>query len=195
MRHLDGVGASVRVGFVRFPLSGHCGTWLLVWLWLLGCGWVDLAAQTRVDVSEITVEKPSQTKPVTATMKVAEQEVRAGERVEVIVRVRIAGGHYIYSTNEVGGPFSPTVLTLTLPQELERVGELVAPEPSRKGGHFVYTNSVVFRQMVKVRLNTEAKTVSIKGELLCQACTEELCWPPRKTRLETTVSVLPKAKE
>jgi hypothetical protein len=44
-------------------------------------------------------------------------------------------------------------------------------------GESVYRDSAVFQRPFKVRLNAAAKRLSIKGELLCQACDQDLCFP------------------
>ena len=129
-------------------------------------------------------------------MKADRDTVRAGESFEILVRVRIAGGHHIYSTNALNGPFTPTTLDLILPAELEPAGQWVTPKPTTtKTGDRIYTDSNLFRRSLRVRLNSPPGLLSIKGELRCQACTEELCWPPGKIGVSTTVAVVSKTKE
>jgi hypothetical protein len=142
------------------------------------------------------VPEPSRTEPVTAVMKLDRDTVRAGESCEVLVRVRIAAGHHIYSTNAIDGPFTPTTLDLILPADLEPVGKWVAPRPATtKAGERIYTDSILFRRSLKVRLNTPPGLLSIRGELRCQACNEELCWPPGKIGVSASVAVVSKTKE
>lgn len=123
-------------------------------------------------------------------MKAQPATVQPGEIFEIIVQVRIAGGYHIYSTNAAQGPFTPTTLNLLLPQALTPAGEwVVSTTPITSGDATVYTGSVSFRRLLKVRLNTAEQPLSLKGELLCQACTAELCWPPAKLELSTALSV------
>ena len=157
----------------------------------LGC-----AGMTRSEGLLFPVPEPSRSDPVTAAMKADPDTVRAGQRFEVLVRVRIAAGHHIYSTAAVDGPFTPTRLDLMLPVELETAGKWVAPRPAiTKTGERIYTDSILFRRSLKVRLNTPSGPLSIIGELRCQACTEELCWPPGKIAVSTTVAVVSKTKD
>ena len=140
--------------------------------------------------------RTSRTEPVTAAMKADRDTVRAGESFEVLLRVRIAAGHHIYSTNAIAGPFLPTTLDLILPADLEPVGKWVAPRPkTTKTGEQKYSDSILFRRALNVRLNTPPGLLSIKGELRCQACNEELCWPPAKIGVSTSVAVVSKAND
>ena len=157
----------------------------------LGC-----AGIARSDSLAFPVAEPSRIEPVTAAMKVDRETVRAGESFEVLVRVRIAAGHHIYSSNTLGGPFTPTTLDLILPADLEPVGKWGAPRPTTtKTGERIYSDSILFRRSLKVRLNTPPGPLSIKGELRYQACNEELCWPPGKIGVSTSVAVVSKTKE
>jgi len=156
---------------------------------LVGLGCAGIA---RSDSLTFPVDEPSRTEPVTAAMKVDRDTVRAEERFEVLVRVRIAAGQHIYGTKKIAGPFTPTSLDLILPADVEPVGKWVAPRPTKtKTGDRIYTDSVLFRHSLKVRLNTPPVLLSIRGELRCQACDEESCWPPGKIGVSTTVSVAP----
>lgn len=151
---------------------------------------MDPETKETVTDPQFALSKPSSSEPVTAAMKSAPPEVMAGETFEVLVRVEIAGGHHIYASNMVGKPFLPATLDVTLPGGVEALGHWIGPEPiRRRNGDLVYTDSVLFRRRLKVRANVPAGPLSIKGELHYQACTEELCWPPRIIRLSSSIDV------
>ena len=119
--------------------------------------------------------------------------VLAGKFVEILVHVRIAGGYHIYGTGSVAGPFQPTTLTLDLPQELKPAGDWIVPQPTvTRSGEKIYTDSLLFRRRLQVRLNAPKKLLSIKGEVQFQACEEELCRPPVKVALSASVAVVSK---
>jgi hypothetical protein len=140
--------------------------------------------------STLDVAEPSSSEPVTAGMKANHQSVRPGESFDLVVFVRIAGGHHIYSTSKQPAPFSPTNLKLMLPAALEPDGDWVSSKPTiTRAGESVYFDSASFRHRIKVRLNALETPLSIKVELRCQACTEELCWPPREIGVSTSVVV------
>lgn len=172
----------------------------LLWLCLLslglglpggGCAKLSPAANPILAAAE-----PSRTNPVTAAMQPDPPYVRPGETFQLLVRVRIAGGHHIYGTNASPAPFSPTTLTLILPEDLQPAGDWIAPRPTvTKTGAGIYTDSVLFRRPLKVRSNAPLGELSIKGDILCQACTDELCWPAGKIALSASVAVVPKPKE
>jgi hypothetical protein len=114
----------------------------------------------------------------------------------LVVRVRIASGYHIYSTKASEGPFSHTSLTFILPDELVFAGDWVVPPPTiTQAGESVYRDSILFRRPVKVGLNAGPKQLSIKGELLCQACNQDLCFPARKLPISASVAVVSKTKK
>jgi DsbC/DsbD-like thiol-disulfide interchange protein len=140
--------------------------------------------------SDIPVADPSRAQPVTAAMAVSKKELHAGDTFELCARVRIAGGHHIYGTNATHGPFIPTALTLSLPREVESMDRWSAPKPTEaKGGDLIYTESVVFRRHLKIQPSAKPGKLKLSGELLCQPCSEELCWPPRMIPLSVSVTV------
>jgi len=193
-RRLTPPVASEKLPLMRLRWSR--GQTLLLWCCSIALVHLGCAGVTRSDGLGFPAPEPSRTEPVTAAMKADRDTVHAGESFEVLVRVRIAAGHHIYSTNTIDGPFTPTTLDLILPAELEPVGKWVAPKPTTtKTGDRIYSDSILFRRSLKVRLNTLPGLLSIKGELRCQACTEELCWPPGKIGVSTTVAVVSKTKE
>ena len=136
---------------------------------------------------------PSQVEPVTAAMEFDRPIAVPGQALDLLVQVRIAGGHHIYGIKPMPGPFLPTALSLDLPVELEPVGAWAVPRPIiKKGGERIYRDSILFRHRVRVSLNAPAKQVSIKGELQFQACNEELCRPPEKIALSASFAVVAK---
>ena len=160
---------------------------------LVGAG---CTALHRPDSLALVVAEPSRVEPVTAAMLAEPRVIRPGETFQLWVRVRIAGGHHIYSTNASSGPFAPTALTLVLPDSLEPAGNWAAPRPVvTKTGESVYTDSVLFRRLLRVRFNARQQPLTINGELQCQACTEELCWPAGRIALSASVAVVTKTKE
>lgn len=153
-----------------------------------GCGTVP-----KSDAAIPTAPEPSRVEPVTAAIGLDRPSVPAGKSFEIVVQVRIAGGYHIYGTGSVAGPFLPTTLTLELPEELKPAGDWIVPHPTvTRSGEKIYTDSLLFRRRVQVRLNAPEKMLSIKGELQFQACEEELCRPPAKIALSASVAVVSK---
>jgi hypothetical protein len=146
-------------------------------------------AKKTVTNAPFVPTEPSSRQPVTAVMKSA-PNVMAGQAFEILVRVAIAGAHHLYASNASGQPFIPTTVELTLPRGVEALGDWIGPEPTRRrNGELVYTDSALFRRQLKVGANVPAGPLSIKGELHYQACTEELCWPPRSIPLSSLIHV------
>jgi len=164
---------------------------LLLLVLLTGCA-SRMTAENRESGTgaERALSKPSSSRPVTAAMQPAPSEVRAGGTFEILVQVEIAGGHHLYASNMVGQPFVPATLDVRLPHGVEALGDWIGSVPTRgRNGGFVYTDSALFRRLLKVHSNVPAGMLSIRGELHYQACTEELCWPPRVIQLSSSLRV------
>jgi hypothetical protein len=147
-------------------------------------------SEATVTDSHFGVTKPSSFQPVVAVMEIIPAKVRKGGTGEILVRLEIAGAHHIYASNIVGKPFIPISLNVTLPDGIEALSDWIAPAPNRtKTGELVYTDSMSFRRSLRVGSNVPAGPLSIKGELRYQACTEELCWPPRTIKLSSSVDI------
>lgn len=182
------------------PVEWHVSlrSWLLLLALVIagiGCSSVNQPqpgnpeTQRRSDNS-LAITGPVDNGPVTASMKADPTEIYAGSMFEILVRVEIAAAYHLYATNSVGKPFVPITLNLTLPNGVEAVSDWTAPPPTRtRSGDLIYTDSVQFRRSLRVGSNVSTGLLSIGGELRYQACTEELCWPPRALKLSTTVGV------
>jgi DsbC/DsbD-like thiol-disulfide interchange protein len=174
----------------RFP------GWLFLWVCVLALVGVGCAAVSPDDRPTLAVTEPSQDEPVKVGMVAERAIVAPGGTFRLLVRIRIAAGHYIYSTNAPHGPFTPLALNLRLPDTIEAAGEWVAPPPHvTRSGESIYNDSVVLWRRLRVRLNAPSGVLSIKGDLSCQACSEELCWPPKTIELSATVEVVPNTRK
>jgi hypothetical protein len=145
---------------------------------------------------EVDVAEPSAQVPVTVGISSSPRSVQPGQFFDVLVRARIAEGHHIYAANPFStNVFIPTTAKLTLPEGVEAVSDWITPAVSRaKDRELIYTNSIVFHQSLKVNPKARPGPVSIKGELRCQACNDQLCWPPKNLPFSTAVTIEPSSK-
>lgn len=128
--------------------------------------------------------------PVMGTMTSWPDRLQAGAVFELRVSVKIASAHHIYASNALGSPFVPATLNVALPDGVEDLGTWTGPEPKRsRGGEYIYTDTVEFRRSFKLQTNVPPGSMSIRGEFHFQACTDELCWPPRTIPLATSLRV------
>jgi len=185
---IDVVSSRRKAAVRRLLFGSH----VLVIFWVAAVGLSSgCAPAKKPHAREFLVPEPSGVEPVTAAMGINRLKVQAGESFDVLVRVRIAGGYHIYAPAAGSSPFTRAVVRLDLPGPLEAEGEWIMPRPTvTKSGESIYTDSVLFRRRIKVRLNAPNEPVSIKGELLCQACDAELCRPPGKIPLSASVKVV-----
>ena len=149
-----------------------------------------------LDDTNIPVSEPSRTVPVTAALAASTAELKPGEDFELRVRVRIAASFHIYSTNAGQGPFAATQVSVKLPKDVEAESNWAFRDPVRlRNGDLVYSHSVIFRRLLKVRTNASPGEVSFSGHLVCQPCTEEFCWPPRTLPLSGSITIQNTKKE
>jgi len=140
--------------------------------------------------AEVSAPEPSTQQPVTATMTIQPESLSVGETAEMLVSVRIEPAHYVHAIKNRGEPWSPLAVKLTLPDEVEALGDWEFPKPEvGHGAAMVYRNSVLLRRALRIRRQPSARTLRISGELRYQACNEELCWPPRTLPLSATFSI------
>jgi hypothetical protein len=138
----------------------------------------------------VSAPEPSAQQPVTATMAIRPENTSVGETAEMLVSVRIEPAHYVHAIKNRGEPWIPLAVNLTLPDEVEALGDWELPKPEvGHGAAMVYRNSVLLRRALRIRRKPSARTLRISGELRYQACNEELCWPPRTLPLSATFSI------
>ncbi len=144
------------------------------------------------DVGENAVPDPSPSEPVTAVLTVRPERASAGETVEALVRIRVAGAHFIHAKDDSRSPFVPLTMSTTLPEGVEPVGDWQFPTPEKgRGKSLVYRDSVLLRRSLRVVSSTAPRTVAVIGELQYQVCTDELCWPKGKLKLSAPLMIQP----
>lgn len=148
------------------------------------------AKQLTATEAAIAPDNTSSELPVTASMEATPRALMAGQTFQIVVHVTVANAHHIYATNSIGKPFVPTTLEVTLPAGVETTGPWIPPEPIRRGnGDLIYTDSISFVRPARLKMNIPSGRRSIAGELRYQACTEELCWPPRTLQFSASIEV------
>ena len=142
------------------------------------------------NMKQAAVPDPSPSEPVTAVITVQPERASAGETIEAVVRIRIAGGHFIHAKDEARSPFIPLTMNMTLPDGLEPLGDWQFPAPEKgRGQSLIYRESVLLRRSLRVVSSSEPKTLTVMGELQYQVCTEEICWPKGKLKLSAPLMI------
>lgn len=142
------------------------------------------------DSDEPSVPDPSPSEPVTAVMTLRPASVSAGETFELLVSVRIAGGHFVHTGDDPRETFVPLGMDLTLPEGVDALGDWQLPTPDLgRGNDLVYRKSVELRRSLKVASTAPAQSLVITGALRYQACNDELCWPPGKLELSVPLII------
>ena len=172
---------------------------VLVWLLALtGCGAsyepVDASRQLEQGVANTGqhrarelegaldngVERRTRDAPVRATLKLARARARAGERIELAVRLNVAPLWEI-RTLAAEPRSAATRLELELPSGVKAVGGWQAPEPSRSlmpDGHAAYAGEIVFTRPLLVTDAAAAGEHQIQCSVAFQACNQRQCLTP-----------------
>lgn len=157
------------------------------------CLLVAMEASQKAD--ELSVPDPSPSEPVKAVMEFRPGSVSAGAEGELVVSIRIARAHYLHAKADPGGKFTPLGIEVELPSGIAgtRDWQFPPPETGRTGAP-VYRERVLLRRPLRVKSSAAARSLVITGKLRYQACTEDLCWPPRTLELSAPVSIQPMSR-
>ncbi len=166
---------------MRFPISLFHFCCLAV---LCSCGQIAANAQAPSLLTD-------NSEPVRASMRISKATAAPGDSFEVTVQARIAKGYHVYGSGGSNAPFVVTSVEMTLPKGLQSEGDWTVPKPVRApDGAMIYTNSVQFRQTLKVKPDAPIKTLNLTADLHYQACNDKECFPPTSLELESALTIL-----
>ena len=129
--------------------------------------------------------------PVSATLGLSPSRAKAGETIELSVRLKVAALWEIH-TLDAQPPLVATRLELDLPGGLETLGEWQAPEPVRSllpGGHAAYAGEAVFTRRIAVTERAAAGEQRVQCRVSYQACNERQCLRPSAIELATVLHI------
>ena len=141
--------------------------------------------------SDIAVAEPKGTNRVTATAVFHPQMAAPGETTALLVKLRIAPGHWIYALNDSG---SRTLVPTTVMTASEKPFRLVeawrSSEPKVKSdGSRVYSGEVVFKSRFRIDSSAADRLQKLPITVRYQVCNEALCWPPATISLEPGLKI------
>ncbi|NOU59328.1 FG-GAP-like repeat-containing protein [Marinifilum caeruleilacunae] len=146
--------------------------------------------------------KSSSTKgPVSFTIKSPER-VKYGKEHMLEIDFKLKKDWYLYTENKanISAGFIPTVVSVELPDGVDKIGELVMPKETPKGGMVVYKgDSVCFKQKFSLKRPTREqymdknfkplREVDIKVKIKFQTCNNEMCLPPEEHVVDVKANV------
>lgn len=134
--------------------------------------------------------QPEAESPVIATLQVSPARVKAGETLDLVVRVRMAPTWHIYAAGG-SGPGIPTSLRLKLPEGIEAEGVWSSPESVRgSDGQMIHEGAVEFRCKLRVNGDAAPGPIEVTCEFGYQACDPHSCRPPTREELTGKVEVI-----
>jgi hypothetical protein len=143
-------------------------------------------------------EIPDAKTPIVAKAEISPAKVRAGEALELIVRVKLAPTWHIYAVGGSQGPGVPTTLKLTLPKRVESEGQWSCPVPVRgTDGQMIYEGTLEFRRRLRVAQGAAGGPIDVSCELGYQGCDPFSCRLPTSARLTAKceiVTILPEER-
>jgi hypothetical protein len=136
-------------------------------------------------------KEPTAKRPAVVEAELTPAKIRAGETVELVVRVQTAPTWHIYAAEGSNGPGVPTTLTLRLPEGIEAEGQWSYPKPMRgSDGQMIYEGTLEFRRKLRVGAAVTLGRVEVACELGYQACDPHSCRPPTKFELVARADVV-----
>jgi hypothetical protein len=149
------------------------------------------AASTVPDSSVNGIEQRISGEPVSATLRLAHARVKAGEEVELTVKLKIAPLWEIRTLDAEAG-FTATELRLELPDAFEAIGDWTAPPPVRSlmpDVHAAYVDEVVFTRRLRIAEGAPRGKVPIQCRVQYEACNERQCLQPTALELQVLLEV------
>jgi Thiol:disulfide interchange protein DsbD, N-terminal len=137
------------------------------------------------------VEQRINDAPVAATLRLARGRAKAGDVVELSVKLAVAPTWEIHAL-DAPEEATATRLALDLPSGVEAQGEWQVPEPVRSvspDGHAVYAGEAVFTRTLVVKPGATAGEQPIKCRVSYQACNERQCLRPTAVELAVALRV------
>lgn len=125
------------------------------------------------------------------------KDVRAGESTQLLFRVVITNGWYIYGLEQKGGP-TPTSITLVPGSKLVANGKPIEPPPKRKWDNNFGVNVTLHEGVgifaLPVKVDAKARgAVKGKVEIVSQACSSSTCVTPEKKPFSFALKIAPGA--
>lgn len=116
-----------------------------------------------------------------------------GKTTRGVIRLNIPAGLHVNSSNPKSEYSIPTSVKLTATGA--KVGAVRYPRGTDRKFQFspntinVYEGNVSFPFTVTVPANYKGKTISVKAVVHFQACTEEVCYPPKNKEITLTATI------
>ena len=134
--------------------------------------------------------EPDSDHPVVFQAELSPRAVRAGDSLDLVVRVKIAPNWHIYATERSRGHGVPTALNLKLPKGINPAGEWTAPGPSRDlDGQGIHEGTFEFRRKLRVDRDAALGSIRVFCELSYQACNLRSCQPPATEQLRAKAAI------
>ncbi len=131
-----------------------------------------------------TQQEPDPQNPVSASASLSPANVRSGEELDIVIRVKTAATWHIYAIGKSGGPGVPATLKLTLPKGVEAKADWACPDPIRASdGQKAYEGAVEFRRRLRIGADVSTGRIDVSCELGYQACTPFSCQLPTRVTL------------
>ncbi len=129
----------------------------------------------------------------TVSGSISNGTVARGKTTRGVIRLNIPAGLHVNSSNPNSEYSVPTRVTLSASGV--RLGAVRYPKGANRKFQFspntinVYEGAVSFPFSVTVPANYRGSTVTVKATVRFQACTEEVCYPPKSKEITLTATI------
>ena len=137
---------------------------------------------------------PAVTKAQTVTGSIGKGTVERGDSTRGSIVLTIPGGLHVNSNRPSSEYAIPTVVTVRGPRGV-RVSRVTYPRGKNRKFQFsenlinVYDERVSFPFTVTVPENFKGNSIRVTASVRYQACTDEVCYPPRTKNIVLTARV------
>jgi DsbC/DsbD-like thiol-disulfide interchange protein len=131
----------------------------------------------------------------TVTGSIGDGTIERGDQVRGRVVLNIPGGLHVNSSRPASEYSIPTVVTVRAPRGV-RVSRVTYPRGKNRKFQFsenlinVYEGRTTFPFTVTVPASFRGNTIRVTVAVRYQACTDEVCYPPRTKNLVLTARVV-----
>jgi Thiol:disulfide interchange protein DsbD, N-terminal len=140
---------------------------------------------------EIVVPVPKGTNRVTAAALFHPATAHPGETVTLLVKARIAPGHWIYALDDSGSRNVATTVITESGRPFRLAEPWRSPEPKVKSdGSRIYAGEVALQGRFEIDRAAADGTQRLPVTFRYQVCNEALCWPPSTISLEPVLKVV-----
>lgn len=129
--------------------------------------------------------------PVSLTVEAPEGPLRPGEESKAHLTLSVEAPWYIYAPTGVNEPQGMTETAVEMrPSEQAQFKPAVFPDAEARGNFETFSgHKITIEQPFRIRAGTPSGGAVVRGDVVYQACKEDLCLPPKSVGFSLTLEI------